>query len=194
MVQGVEIFSLRGKTALVTGATGHLGAAMARVLSAAGAHVLVNSRSSERGGRLAQKLVDSGGSAESVVFDVTDQSAVDAFFAGRKHQALHILINNAYFGGAGSIELSTSEPYANSYEITVLAAHNLVKAALPCMRLAVSNSVRLFMARQRQLCSSGRATRRANSVRKAYASTRFPPVPFLPKPCRRAILSSSKNW
>ena len=140
MVQGAEIFSLRGKTALVTGATGHLGGAMARVLSAAGAQVLVNSRSSERGGRLAQELIDAGGSAESVVFDVTDQSAVEAFFAERKDQALHILINNAYFGAAGSIELSTSQPYANSYEMTVLAAHNLVKAALPCMRLAVSNS------------------------------------------------------
>lgn len=140
MVNGGEIFSLRGKTALVTGATGHLGAAMVRALAGAGAHVLVNSRSSERSDRLTQRLIDSGGSAESAVFDVADQPAVDAFFAERKHQPIHVLINNAYFGGAGSIESSTTEPYAKSYEITVLAAHNLVKAALPCLRLAVSNS------------------------------------------------------
>lgn len=137
MVQGVEIFSLRGKTALVTGATGHLGTAMARALSEAGAHVLVNSRSSERADRLTQKLVDSGGSAESAVFDVTDQSAIAQFFAPRQHQPVHILINNAYMGGAGSIELSDAGAYADSYNIAVTAAHNLVKAALPCLRQAI---------------------------------------------------------
>lgn len=137
MMQGVEIFSLRGKTALVTGATGHLGAVMARALSEAGAHVLVNSRSSERSDRLTQKLIASGGSAESAVFDVTDQSAIAQFFAARQHQPMHILINNAYLGGAGSIELSDAEAYAGSYDVTVLAAHNLVKAALPCLRQAI---------------------------------------------------------
>jgi NAD(P)-dependent dehydrogenase (short-subunit alcohol dehydrogenase family) len=33
MKQGVQIFSLEGKTALVTGATGHLGEAMAYILA-----------------------------------------------------------------------------------------------------------------------------------------------------------------
>jgi NAD(P)-dependent dehydrogenase (short-subunit alcohol dehydrogenase family) len=137
MVQGVEIFSLRGKTALVTGATGHLGAAMARVLSEAGAHVLINSRSSVRTNRLTQQLIDSGGSAEPAVFDVTDQLAIAEFFAARQCRPMHILINNAYMGGAGSIELSDREAYADSYNITVTAAHNLVRAALPCLRQAI---------------------------------------------------------
>jgi len=139
MAQGIEIFSLRGKTALVTGATGHLGATMARALSEAGAHVLINSRSSERTGSLTQQLIDSGGSAEPAVFDVTDQSAIAQFFATRLHRPMHILINNAYLGGAGSIELSDAGSYADSYNITVTAAHNLVKAALPCLRQAIRN-------------------------------------------------------
>ena len=137
MTHGIEVFSLRGKTALVTGATGHLGAVMARALAEAGAHVLVNSRSLERSGVLTQTLMDCGCSAEPAVFDVTDQSAIAGFFGVRQHQPIHILINNAYLGGAGNIELSDAEAYASSYDVTVLAAHNLVNACLPCLRQAV---------------------------------------------------------
>lgn len=137
MNSGLEAFSLRGKTALVTGATGHLGSAMARALGEAGAHVLVNSRSLARSQELAQVLINAGSSAEPAVFDVTDESAISAFFAMRERQALHILINNAYLGGAGSIETSDAHAYTASYDVTVVAAHNLVRAALPSLRLGV---------------------------------------------------------
>jgi NAD(P)-dependent dehydrogenase (short-subunit alcohol dehydrogenase family) len=86
---------------------------------------------------LTQALTNAGCSAEPAVFDVTDQSAVDNFFALRERQALHILINNAYLGGAGSIELSNAQAFSGSYDVTVVAAHNLVRAALPSLRLAV---------------------------------------------------------
>lgn len=134
---GLKAFSLRGKTALVTGATGHLGSVMAMALAQAGAKVLVNSRSLTRSQALTQALTNAGCSAEPAVFDVTDQSAVDNFFALRERQALHILINNAYLGGAGSIELSNAQAFSGSYDVTVVAAHNLVRAALPSLRLAV---------------------------------------------------------
>jgi NAD(P)-dependent dehydrogenase (short-subunit alcohol dehydrogenase family) len=49
------------------------------------------------------------------------------------------LINNAYNGGAGKITTSTQEAYASSYAMTVLAAHNLVIAALPSLRKAVND-------------------------------------------------------
>ncbi len=137
MNRGLGAFSLRGKTALVTGATGHLGSVMARALAGAGAHVLVNSRSQARSQELTQSLINAGCSAESAVFDVTDKSAIADFFSAREQQALHILINNAYLGGAGSIELSDAQAYTGSYDVTVVAAHNLVRAALPSLRKAV---------------------------------------------------------
>jgi NAD(P)-dependent dehydrogenase (short-subunit alcohol dehydrogenase family) len=140
MAHGVDIFSLKGKTALVTGAAGYLGAVMAQVLAEAGAHVLINSRSLERSEGVTQNLIALGYSAEAAVFDVTDQSAIVNFFSKRQHQPIHILINNAYLGGAGSIEISDVETYADSYNVTVLAAHNMVKASLPALRKAVQNS------------------------------------------------------
>lgn len=140
MSRVIEAFSLRGKTVLVTGASGHLGSAMSRVLGEAGAHVLVNSRSAARGHELTKWLLGMGCSAESAVFDVTDHAAVGTFFSTRKDMPLDVLINNAYLGGAGSIELAAAQSYAGSYEVTVLAAHNLVKTALPALRLAVEKN------------------------------------------------------
>jgi len=140
MKRGIEAFALDGKTVLVTGATGHLGSAMSRALGEAGAHVLVNSRSVERGREVTKWLLEAGCSAESAIFDVTDQTAIAGFFSDRQSKPIDVLINNAYLGGAGSIELSSSEDYAGSYEVAVLAAHNLLKTALPCLRLAVKNN------------------------------------------------------
>lgn len=137
MKKGIEVFSIQGKTALITGATGHLGSAMAFVLAEAGAHVLINSRSYERSEALVKSLVDSGYSAEPAVFNVTSQQDIDSFFAGTQGAPLHILINNAYVGGGGNIESSQATAYADSYDVTVVAAHNLLKAALPALRMAV---------------------------------------------------------
>jgi NAD(P)-dependent dehydrogenase (short-subunit alcohol dehydrogenase family)/spore coat polysaccharide biosynthesis protein SpsF (cytidylyltransferase family) len=140
MSTGAQIFSLQGKTALVTGATGHLGSAMASALAAAGAHVLVNSRFQDRSEALVSHLVALGYSAEPAVFDIQDRDAIDRIFAGYGPRQLDVLINNAYAGGAGSIELSEPEAYSATYGVTMLAAHNLLKAALPGLRIAVKNN------------------------------------------------------
>ncbi|TLU81987.1 MAG: SDR family oxidoreductase [Chlorobium sp.] len=140
MKKGVQIFSMKGKIALITGATGHLGSVMAYVLAEAGAHVLVNSRTEGKSVSLVKSLVASGNSAEPAVFDVTDEHAIRAFFSSYKRLSIDVLINNAYFGSSGKIEISMSENFADSYEVTVIAAHNLFKAALPFLRKAVQNN------------------------------------------------------
>lgn len=136
MSNGVEIFSLKGKTALVTGATGHLGASMALILAEAGANVLINSRSYERSEELVARLRADGLQAESAVFDVTSQDAVARFVTSMQGRPLHILINNAYVGGAGSIELTDIQAYSASYDVTMIAAHRLLKSLLPNLRQA----------------------------------------------------------
>lgn len=140
MNTGVHIFSLKGKTALITGATGHLGSSMASALAEAGAHVFVNSRSDDRARSLVKQLRNQGHSAEEAVFDVRYNEAVEAYFAQWGKRPLDILINNAYMGGAGSIALAEEESYSESYNIAVVAAHRLVRGALPYMREAVKSS------------------------------------------------------
>lgn len=135
-----EIFSLSQKNVLVTGATGHLGMAMAWGLAEAGANVLVNSRSSENCMNLVVAIRQAGLRAENAFFDVTDEFAINTFFSNRSTQTIHCLINNAYAGSSGNIKTSEAIAYQKSYEMSVVSAHRLIQCALPSMRLAVQES------------------------------------------------------
>jgi NAD(P)-dependent dehydrogenase (short-subunit alcohol dehydrogenase family) len=88
-----EAFRLDGKVALVTGAGRGLGRGIAMALAAAGADVILNSRSPVELDTVAGEIRAAGGSARPLPFDVTDQSAASAAFAGLKR--LDILVNNA---------------------------------------------------------------------------------------------------
>jgi NAD(P)-dependent dehydrogenase (short-subunit alcohol dehydrogenase family) len=139
MLHGTDIFSLKGKTALVTGATGHLGRAMTSVLAEAGATVLVNSRSQERCAALVEEITKRGLEAEVAAFDVTQEGSVIEFAKSVQGRAVHILINNAYVGGAGTVETADASAYASSFDVTMVAAHRLVKALLPNLRKGVGS-------------------------------------------------------
>ena len=92
------MFDLTGKVALVTGAGQHVGAGIARALAAQGATVVVNDLVAERAASTVDAIRADGGSAEPVVFDVTDLAAVRAGAATAGQ--VDILVNNA--GNAGA--------------------------------------------------------------------------------------------
>lgn len=137
MNKGTEIFSLVGKTAMITGATGHLGSAMAESLAQAGAHVLVNSRSAEACHRLTAQIRKSGNSADALPFDITDESEVKKNCGRLAKSPIHILINNAASTTLGNIQESSTESYRERYEVILVAAHNLLNGILPGLRKAV---------------------------------------------------------
>lgn len=128
------LFDLSGRVALVTGATGHLGTEMCRALGESGATVLVNSRCAERAAALVAELKSTGFSAESAPFDVRDASAVKAFADGYRGGALHVLINNAYAGGGGTVETSSPSDFREAYDLAVTAAHTVLQTLLPMLR------------------------------------------------------------
>ncbi len=132
-----QLFSLDGMTALVTGASGHLGRQICFGLAEHGAHVLVNSRSSGKALLIVEELQEKGLSAESAVFDVINSAEVDEFMASHSGD-ICIIVNNAYAGIGGTIETATDSHYRDSYAIVVEAAHNLVQKALPKLRDSVS--------------------------------------------------------
>lgn len=135
-----RLFSLEGKTALLTGAAGYLGRHMAFALAESGAHVLLNGRGEDRCSALATAMKEQGLQAENAAFDVTRPDEVSAFFDGLAGQPLDILINNAYAGQGGTIETAEIKDYISSYEHSVIAAHLLLRAGLPNLRLAVQRS------------------------------------------------------
>lgn len=83
--------------ALVTGGSGDIGSAIARRLGGDGFHVLVHGSSRpERSEAVAEAIREAGGSAESVIFDLTDAEATEAAVARLLEEGpVQVLVNNA---------------------------------------------------------------------------------------------------
>jgi NAD(P)-dependent dehydrogenase (short-subunit alcohol dehydrogenase family) len=91
-----ELFDLTGRVALITGATGHLGSAMARALAEAGASVVVASRDADRARAAADALP--GGRHHAVTLDHMDPAALERGFTDAVALAgkIDVLVNNGH--------------------------------------------------------------------------------------------------
>jgi 3-oxoacyl-[acyl-carrier protein] reductase len=85
------------KRALVTGGSGAIGGSICRALGAAGVHVIVHAlRNAGRAEQVVADIVSRGGSAEPVVFDVTDAVACTRAAQGLLQRgAVQVIVNNA---------------------------------------------------------------------------------------------------
>jgi NAD(P)-dependent dehydrogenase (short-subunit alcohol dehydrogenase family) len=113
--------TLTGKVALVTGASGGLGAHFAWILAEAGAAVAVSARRMDRVEALAGELAAKGHKAMALRLDVADAHAIapalDEVEAGLG--PLSILVNNAGVGGQGlALDLSI-EDWDNTFDVNV---------------------------------------------------------------------------
>jgi NAD(P)-dependent dehydrogenase (short-subunit alcohol dehydrogenase family) len=127
-----KLFDLEGRTILVTGAAGHLGEAISYQLAAAGARVILNGRSAEKLESLRNEIHKSGYMADILSFDITDQSAVVEALG--TIDSLDGIVNNAYHGVTGTIELTTPEQMRDSLEINLTAPFFLIQRCLPLLR------------------------------------------------------------
>lgn len=92
---------LRGKSAVVTGGSRGIGAAIAKSLASAGVAVVVNYlRSKDKAEEIAAEIKKSGGEAVAVKADVTNKDEVDFMMAEtiRRFGKVDILVNNAAIG------------------------------------------------------------------------------------------------
>ncbi len=88
-----ELFSLEGKTAFVTGASGGLGAHFARVLAKAGAKVIVGARREAALAELADEIRAAGGDCTTTALDISSADSIAA--AAPLFEMVDILVNNA---------------------------------------------------------------------------------------------------
>jgi NAD(P)-dependent dehydrogenase (short-subunit alcohol dehydrogenase family) len=129
-------FRLDGRVAFLSGATGHLGRAMAVAMAGAGAHVVLNARSAEPLEDFAKSMQGQGYKVSVACFDITDKSAVGEHIAkiGREHGGLDVIVNNASAGRTGTIESASAEDFEQLYRVNVVASFEILQAALPLLR------------------------------------------------------------
>ena len=124
------MISIKGKTALVTGASSGIGKVTVEQLFAAGATVYAAARRVEQMNDLAQK------GAHPIEMDVTNEesmvSGVNAIL--EKEGSIDILVNNAGYGSYGAIEDVPIDEARRQFEVNIFGLARLTQLVLPKMR------------------------------------------------------------
>ncbi|MBX7060651.1 MAG: SDR family oxidoreductase [Pyrinomonadaceae bacterium] len=129
------MFDLSGKTALVTGAASGIGEAIAHVLADAGASVVLADIDEIAGREAADRIIQSGDSAQFMQLDVSDDDNCRAVAAQviEECDILDILVNNAGIGHVGTILQTESQDLDRLFSVNVRGMFSLTKAFLPAM-------------------------------------------------------------
>jgi 3-oxoacyl-[acyl-carrier protein] reductase len=128
------MFSLQGRSALVTGAGGGIGAAVARAYAAAGAAVVAADIDSAAAARVAKEIEQAGGRAESAVLDVRDAGQADQAArqaAGLGGGVLNIVVNNAGVIAPAMFHKMTQDQFTQVLGVHVGGTFTVSQAALP---------------------------------------------------------------
>jgi NAD(P)-dependent dehydrogenase (short-subunit alcohol dehydrogenase family) len=111
-MKAAEMFSLKGRVALVTGASSGLGVQFAKALADNGAMVALVARRADRLKTLKDEIEGKGGKVLAIEADVTDHAAMMRAFdaAEKSFGTVTILVNNAGIAHGGrAVEMSSDE-------------------------------------------------------------------------------------
>ena len=125
--------SLMGKSALVTGASRGIGAAIAKRLAKEGAQVAITySSSAERAQQVVDGIVKDGGKALAIKADAADQPAVRAAIqqAGKAFGKIDILVNNAGVLALGAIAEFPAEDFEKALSVNVRSVFTAIQEVL----------------------------------------------------------------
>jgi 2-keto-3-deoxy-L-fuconate dehydrogenase len=122
-----DSFRLENKIALITGGASGIGAATARELSRAGAHVLIADLNLTAAQALAAELP----LATALAMDVTDAASIAVAMQGIER--LDILVNNAGIGLVGDITRTTEPDFARVMRVNVHSVFLVTQAVFPLL-------------------------------------------------------------
>lgn len=144
MLPGIKLFDLTGKSAVITGGSKGLGAAMAAGLASAGADVLLASRTLDEVTQTAEEIArDYGHKAVGVQTDVTSPDDVNNMTerAISEFGKIDILINNAGVNIRGPIDEVSFEEFKKVQDINVNGVWLCSRAIVPHMKAAKSGRI-----------------------------------------------------
>ncbi len=130
---------LKERTCVVTGASRGIGAETARLLCAEGAKVLLVARDEERLRKAAEAASEagaaSGGEAEILSLDITDEQAGNRMLAAAvgRFEHVDVLVNNAGAAQWRDLDDIPDEDWYAQYELNVMAPLRAMRAMVPTM-------------------------------------------------------------
>lgn len=123
--------AIRGKTALVTGASGNVGRAVAIALAREGVNLLLCSKQNIKGlSETAKATTELGVEVYHNTIDITNPDAVQRIV---EEQPIDILVNNAVVRSEAQIETPSKE-WSMAISVNIYGAVNVTQAVLPSMQ------------------------------------------------------------
>ncbi|EBA17830.1 oxidoreductase, short chain dehydrogenase/reductase family protein [Roseobacter sp. SK209-2-6] len=139
----MDLFSLEGKTALVTGGATGIGRMAAEAMVRAGAFVLIASRKGEACAAVAEELnaLNAPGSAEGFAGDVASAEGIADLVAEVKKRTdqLDILMNNSGITWGAELESFPHEAWEKVMNVNVTGVFELTRQLLPMLTASGSN-------------------------------------------------------
>ena len=128
--------SLKGKVAIVTGASSGIGEATAAALAAEGARVVVNARRGDRLREHVRRISEAGGEALAVEADVAREDGVRRLIEAARERfgRVDILINNAGVMLNGPLEKVESADFRRMVDLNLMGIVYACQAVVPLMR------------------------------------------------------------
>jgi NAD(P)-dependent dehydrogenase (short-subunit alcohol dehydrogenase family) len=144
-----DLFTLAGKTALITGSSRGIGKAIAHRMAEQGANVIISSRKADACEAAVAEINASVGrtAAVSIPANIADKASLEALVAGtiERFGQIDALVCNAasnpYYGPMAGI---TDEQFNKIMQNNILANHWLVTMVAPAMRARKSGSITII--------------------------------------------------
>ena len=126
---------LKGKVAIVTGASRGIGRSIALGLAAEGCQLGICARGVERLEETANEARAHGADVLALAVDATDASALEQFVAAvaERYGRIDVLVNNVGGGGQDTFQETTDEDWAGAFDLTLWPAIRASRLVVPWM-------------------------------------------------------------
>lgn len=127
-------FSLKGKTAIVTGGAGHLGRHISQGLASAGASVIVCGKDFRKYHQVFGS--DRSGNISFVKMDISSTTSIKAAYKEiqKKYGTIDILVNSAFYSKGNSPESMTDDVWSYGIDGTLSSVLRCIREVIPYMK------------------------------------------------------------